>query len=98
MSEFLKILSLRQHGIVFNNAFDGLLAGFNVGHSARIPTAITSHCVCQQAPVGISFNFVEDVHDFPDVWRHAAQSIPGSVETLKSIVCGHPILQYNLVL
>ena len=43
----------------------------------------------QQAPVGISFNFVEDVHDFPDVWRHAAQSIPGSVETLKSIVCGH---------
>ena len=44
----LKILSLRQHGIVFNNAFDGLLADFSVGHSARIPTAITSQCVCQQ--------------------------------------------------
>ena len=58
MSQLLKILSLRQHGIVFNNAFDGLLADFSVGHSARIPTAITSQCVCQQ----VSFKFVEDVH------------------------------------
>ena len=54
MSQLLKILSLRQHGIVFNNAFDGLLADFSVGHSARIPTAITSQCVCQQ----VSFKFV----------------------------------------
>ena len=61
MSQLLKILSLRQHGIIFNNVFDGLLADFNVGHSARIPTALMSQCVCQQASVGISFKFAEEL-------------------------------------
>ena len=96
MSQLLKILSLRQHGIVFNNVFDGLLADFNVGHSARIPTAIAFVNKLLRASASALFKMFMIFQMFGDMPHNLFQVRLKLSRAL--FVDMHPILQYNLVL
>ena len=96
MSQLLKIISLRQHGIVFNNAFDGLLAGFNVGHSARIPTVIAFVNKLLWASASTLLKMFMIFQMFGDMPHNLFQVRLKLSRAL--FVDMHPILQYNLVL